>query len=79
MSIEAVHIWYDCEDDECEYCQFLIEEGVITSCDLCGEAEYRDSEYMCPIGPNPKGQVFVYCLECVRNNRDFLMLQESRC
>mgnify|MGYP001576969141 FL=1 len=30
------HDYRTCEIDNCDYCQFLVDEGFICSCDFCG-------------------------------------------
>lgn len=48
---------------ECEYQDYLVHEGIIISCDSCGDAGHTDSDGWEGV-VNSDGQCAVYCLGC---------------
>ena len=54
-----------CTDENCEYCQFLCDDGLVIACDECGNVHHTDW-----LGWNGKvdaeGKVTVLCPECSR-------------
>ena len=37
------HDWNTCKDENCQVCQFLVNEGIILACDGCHEPGHTDS------------------------------------
>lgn len=58
----ASHNWNICRatDPECEYCQMLVDDGVIISCDACYEPGHTDA----PGGWNRDSDGLIYCDSC---------------
>ena len=62
-----------CRDKNCEYCQFLCEDGLIISCDRCSNVHHTD--WLGWSGKvDSEGRVFVLCPECESAQHGQLML-----
>jgi len=52
-----------CKDENCEYCDFLCNSGIIISCDECGYIHHTDW-----IEWEMSEDNFIFCPTCFKNN-----------
>lgn len=63
------HHIYNCADEYCEYCLGLVEDGILESCDGCGEVGHTD--FCGWIGElDSEGRCSIYCLQCAKDLRN---------
>lgn len=54
----------ECEDENCDWCQSLCDQGLVESCDHCGAIEHTDAINFWT-GNLVGQQMFIYCPNCV--------------
>ena len=56
----------ECQDENCEFCQHLCDEGLVESCDSCGQIGHTDVINFWT-GKLEGDKCFIYCPKCKNN------------
>ncbi len=61
--VACVHV-HACLDPDCEWCDYLVREGIIISCDHCGHPGHTDALGSWHGVVDKNGGCTVFCLHC---------------